>query len=181
MSKRTNSRDKLLEAGTSLFMKYGVRKTSVEEICRKADLSKMTFYKYFRNKNELVAAIRERLLDKGFHQFDQINKRELPFAEKVELMSRWRMEFLSPFNRDFLEEVIRIESLNDLYRDKFLKNMREAQNKGEIRSDIKVELLWLVSEKMREISREGMWKEFFDDYATYQDQIRTIFFKGVLV
>lgn len=181
MSRLNRSREKLIASGNTLFMKYGVRKTTVEDICIEASLSKMTFYKYFRNKAELVAIVRDRLLDEGFNRFDEINEQSIPFAEKVDLMSRWRLDFFGRFNRDFLEEVIQIETVNGIFRDRFMENMRKAQDDGEIRPDVSVEFIWLVSEKLRELSREGTWKEIFDDYAAYQDQVRTIIFKGILV
>lgn len=175
-----DSKESIIDAANTLFMKYGVKKTTVEDICREASLSKMTFYKYFRNKKELVQILREGLINRGFDRFDEINERDLSFAEKVELMSRWRLEFLSSFNREFLEEVIQLHKVNEVFRERFLDNMRQAQKKGEIRKDLNVELIWLVTEKLREISRDGSWKEVIEDYATYQDQVRAIIFKGIL-
>lgn len=176
----SKSQEKLLASGQVLFMRYGVRKTTVEEICLEASLSKMTFYKYFKNKMELVEIIRDRLVNEGFNHFDRINKKNIPFAEKIELMSRWRVEFFGRFNREFLDEVIQIEKVNGIFRDRFLENMRKAQDDGEIRRDLSIELIWLVTEKLREISREGIWKRIFEDYGSYQDQLRTIIFKGIL-
>jgi AcrR family transcriptional regulator len=37
-----------------LFWKYGIKKVSIEEICAEAPVSKMTFYKFFKNKNDLA-------------------------------------------------------------------------------------------------------------------------------
>ena len=38
--------------GKELFWKYGTKRVTVEEICREAGVSKMTYYKFFKNKNE---------------------------------------------------------------------------------------------------------------------------------
>ena len=37
----------IVETATDLFMRYGVKRVTVEEICQTAKISKMTFYKYF--------------------------------------------------------------------------------------------------------------------------------------
>ena len=38
---------------------------TVEEVCREAAVSKMTFYKYFQNKVELVRTIRDNWVEEG--------------------------------------------------------------------------------------------------------------------
>ncbi|RKY44359.1 MAG: TetR/AcrR family transcriptional regulator, partial [Candidatus Neomarinimicrobiota bacterium] len=37
--------DKIVETGKKLFYRYGIKKVSVEEICKEAGVSKATFYK----------------------------------------------------------------------------------------------------------------------------------------
>jgi AcrR family transcriptional regulator len=36
---------RIASTAEKLFMKFGIRRVSVEEICREASVSKMTFYK----------------------------------------------------------------------------------------------------------------------------------------
>ena len=42
--------DQIVKIGKDLFYKYGIKRVSVEEICAKANVSKMTFYKFYNNK-----------------------------------------------------------------------------------------------------------------------------------
>ena len=44
----------LVTTAQELFMRHGIRRVTVEEICSEANISKMTFYKYFKNKIELT-------------------------------------------------------------------------------------------------------------------------------
>ena len=53
----SQKRDQLLQTGEALFIKHGMRRVTVEEICRQAGVSKPTFYKYFQNKAALARAI----------------------------------------------------------------------------------------------------------------------------
>ncbi len=46
-------RDRLYRAAEPLFERYGYRKTTVEEICRSAGMSKRTFYELFDDKADL--------------------------------------------------------------------------------------------------------------------------------
>ena len=47
----------IMLAAKDLFWKFGIRKVSIEEICSKANVSKVTFYKYFENKIDLAIFI----------------------------------------------------------------------------------------------------------------------------
>lgn len=58
MKTASNSKkDQILATGKLLFWKFGFKRVTIEEICREASVSKMTFYKFFPNKLELAIAI----------------------------------------------------------------------------------------------------------------------------
>ena len=46
--------NQILTKGKELFWKYGIKRVAIEEICKQAHVSKMTFYKYFKNKKYYV-------------------------------------------------------------------------------------------------------------------------------
>lgn len=52
---------RIIWAATTLFAKYGIRKTTIDEIARDAGMAKGTIYLYFRNKQEIVSAVVRRL------------------------------------------------------------------------------------------------------------------------
>lgn len=52
--KQRAKRARILAAATSLFVRFGYRKTSIDEIARAAGIAKGTVYLYYRNKAELV-------------------------------------------------------------------------------------------------------------------------------
>ncbi len=45
---------KFFEVAKPLFLRFGFRKTTVEDICREAGASKRTFYELFRDKGDLL-------------------------------------------------------------------------------------------------------------------------------
>lgn len=53
-------REELMDAAAKLFISNGVEKTTIDNIVIEAAASKGTFYHYFKSKNELVEALRER-------------------------------------------------------------------------------------------------------------------------
>ena len=59
----SQKREQLLQTGEALFVKHGMRRVTVEEICRQAGVSKPTFYRYFENKAALARRIDERWIE----------------------------------------------------------------------------------------------------------------------
>src|SRR5580704_17663249 len=57
----TDKRSRILDAAQSLFLRYGVKRTSLDDVVREAGIAKGTLYLYFDSKDALFAAIAERL------------------------------------------------------------------------------------------------------------------------
>ncbi len=177
---RSKKREQIVSTAETLFSRFGAKRVTVEEICREASVSKMTFYKYFPNKIELVRNIRDRWVKEGFAKFDEINALDIPFPEKINLMTRWKVEFFPRVNAEFIRELVSMDDVVEEVKRRFLRNIADAQEKGEIRSDIHPELLWIVTEKLYDLIKEGSWKRVFSDFSEFQVQIRTLIFFGRL-
>ncbi len=52
--KQRAKRARILESATGLFVRFGYRKTSIDEVARAAGVAKGTVYLYYQNKAELV-------------------------------------------------------------------------------------------------------------------------------
>src|ERR1700722_6524998 len=57
----TDKRNRILAAAQNLFPRYGVKRTSIDDVAREAGIAKGTVYLSFDFKAELFAAIAERL------------------------------------------------------------------------------------------------------------------------
>jgi AcrR family transcriptional regulator len=54
-----SKRRRFFEAAEPLFQRFGFRKTTVEEVCRAAGVSKRTFYDLFKDKEDLLMQLVE--------------------------------------------------------------------------------------------------------------------------
>ena len=54
-------RGKIIESAIELFEKQGLEDVTLEQICELADISRPTFYSYYKSKQELIAALGEKL------------------------------------------------------------------------------------------------------------------------
>ncbi len=180
-SKRTVKKyTQLVETAKGLFLKHGIKRVTVEEICEKASVSKVTFYKYFSDKMQLARIIVDQLNDEGFSKFDEINRLNLPYPEKVDLMTQWRAAFFSQMAAEFIEDVLVFDDVQQEVEKRHLRNIVDAQEKGEIRPDLSPKLILLVTEKLNEIVKDGSWKAIFTDFNEFQRQIRKIYYYGLL-
>jgi AcrR family transcriptional regulator len=50
----TPMRDYILSVASDLFSRQGINATSVDAIVAKADIAKVTLYKYFKSKEQLI-------------------------------------------------------------------------------------------------------------------------------
>ena len=57
----TDKRDRILDAAQRLFVRYGVKRTALDDVVREAGIAKGTLYLYFDSKDALFAAVAERL------------------------------------------------------------------------------------------------------------------------
>lgn len=157
---KTKKYAEILAAGRDLFWKHGFRRVSIEEICRQAGASKMTFYRFFPNKIALAKAVFDREVSEGLIKFRNILRDRSGSSEKIRKIFLMKMdgthlisrEFLQDFYADrelglkeYIEEKTR-ESWNEI-----LTDFRYAQQEGWFRRDLKPEFLFYFSQKMGEM------------------------------
>ena len=68
----------LLSSAKELFWAFGVKKVKVEEICAKAQVSKMSFYRHFDNKVDIAEQLLIQLMEEGMLRYRKIMAEDLP-------------------------------------------------------------------------------------------------------
>ena len=58
-AKKDLTRTQILSAAADLFAEQGYEQTSIDEIAKKADIAKGTFYYHFESKEDVVIALRK--------------------------------------------------------------------------------------------------------------------------
>ena len=75
LEKNSPKREQLLTTASDLFWKYGMKRVPIEEICKEANVSKMTFYKYFKNKNDLAKTIIDKMHEDAIQKYRSLSSR----------------------------------------------------------------------------------------------------------
>ena len=147
----------ILKAAKTLFWKYGVKRVSVEEVSKEAGVSKMTFYRHFKNKNEVIMQIMKDLFEFGLQEYRAVMKQDIPFAHKVEQIILMKFENTQDVSQEFLTEMYingndsmkkMIAEYTSTTLTEFKKDMIVAQQRGWIRKDIKIELIMKMRDMM---------------------------------
>jgi AcrR family transcriptional regulator len=179
--KRSKKKDLIIESAEKLFLRHGIKRISVEEICKTAQVSKMTFYKYFPNKIALVKHIWNSWAEQSFNRLDEINALDLPFPEKIELMFEWNREFSAKASTEFLEEIISIDLDLERFKNRFLDFIIAAQKSGDIRPEIRPEFFTAVMDKLRELAHDENLTKIYPTFMDFRRELKDFFWNGVLV
>jgi AcrR family transcriptional regulator len=94
----TLTRARILDAAARLFYRSGIRMVSVDEIAETASVTKVTVYKHFRSKDNLIASCLHMLDERFFAWFvgevesssDDAEERLLAVFDVIDRWFRWR-------------------------------------------------------------------------------------------
>ena len=81
----TGAREKILLSAHELFYRHGIRATGIDKIIAQARVTKVTFYRHFPSKNDLILAYLEYRHTRWLNRFSQSIK-----LMGVRPPTRWR-------------------------------------------------------------------------------------------
>ena len=180
--KKSKKREQIIKTARGLFMLHGIKRVTIEEICNKAGASKMTFYKYFPNKIELVKHIWRKMQEEGFNKLDEIDAMDIPLPEKIQLMFSWKQEYVSNISDIFIEEILPIQMEHidmEEYRKRFMQFIVDAQKRGEVRPEIRPEFFIAVLDKLHELSFDEELIKRYPNFIEFNREIKDFFWFGI--
>lgn len=179
-TKNSKKLDQIVETAEKLFTRHGIKRVTIEEICQKAGVSKMTFYKYFANKIDLVKHIWNNWIEEGFSKLDEIDAMDIPFPEKIELMFQWKAELVSKMSTEFIEEVLPIEFDKQKIMQRYMQFIVHAQKRGDIRPEIRPEFIMAMIDKLDELARNDDLVKGYPSYLEFNRELKDFFWFGLL-
>lgn len=92
MSPRPNvsaeRKSQIVSAAVDVFSEKGFDEARMDDIATKTGLSKGTLYLYFKNKDDLIMAILNRIFQQEFTQMEALNRPDLSAAEVIRQFTR---------------------------------------------------------------------------------------------
>jgi AcrR family transcriptional regulator len=100
-------RELLLEKGKALFIEYGLKKTSIDDIVQACDIAKGSFYKFFTSKEELYFEIFKREEEVYIQIYNSITLQENGKNMMTTLIKElWSYLHSNPFLKSFYERNV---------------------------------------------------------------------------
>jgi AcrR family transcriptional regulator len=185
--RRSKKRARLLETAIRLFTTHGIRRITVEEICREAGASKMTFYKHFSNKMDLLRHIWNSWFEEAYRRLDEIDEMQISFPEKMRLLIQYKMELLETMSPGFVDEVIHAEPelasfIGEMKQHNyrlFMEFVRKAQGRGDMRK-MRPELLYALLDTMMEIISDDALLAAYPSRLELIYEVHDFLFFGIL-
>ena len=176
----------LIITARELFFKHGTKRITIEEICEKADVSKVTFYKYFRNKDEILKAVMQNWIDQGLEDFNEIIDRKIPFIDKVEALIRLKMVKTQEYSDDFFDEILGTsEDIRNFFFEKNVETNRrtldfykKGQKEGHIRKNLKPEFYLYLMDHFAEVMNDERLKAVLPDPHDRFEELMNFYFFG---
>jgi AcrR family transcriptional regulator len=112
--KRTmKKREAIINAARELFTERGIINVNISEIANKANVSQVTIYNYFGDKNALAKEAFVSYIEAAISKYVQIIDSELPFTEKLECIIQDK--------RDMVNEIVSSYFSEQIWEDKTLR------------------------------------------------------------
>jgi len=105
LDKYSPKQEQILGKGRELFWKHGFRRVSIEELCREAGVSKMTFYKYFPNKMELGKAILDLIFEESMQKIRSVGLEHRSTEETLEKIMKLKFEGSLGISEEFIKDL----------------------------------------------------------------------------
>jgi TetR/AcrR family transcriptional regulator, cholesterol catabolism regulator len=144
------TREKILAGVESLFMKYGIRSVSMDDIARHLGISKKTLYQHFADKDELVLHMSQVHLERDLKEYSEIAASSRNSIEELNRISHCLKRDMEDLNPSLLFDLQKYHpkawNLWQEFKEKFIKesvmrNITQGQREGYFRPEINAEII----------------------------------------
>jgi len=146
----------IIHAARTLFWKHGFKRVSIEEICREAKTSKMTFYKFFANKLELAKSVFDFVVDDSVSTFKTVLHETTSASDLIGQMLQMKKEGIHEISKEFITDFYTNPDLGlkDYIEEKtrtvwaeMIGDFMLAQERGILRKDLNIEFFVYFTQK----------------------------------
>lgn len=186
----SEQREKLLKGATELFMRYGLRSVSMDDIARQLGVSKKTIYQYFTDKDDIVATVVKSHMEREQEQFEEITRVSKDAVDEMVRLSYRLKESMRDTNPTVLYDMQKyhprawsewLTFKNKVIRESIVRNLRSGMAGGYFRADLHLDI---IANMRLEAVQMGFDQNIFprDKYSLPDVQVQLFehFVQGVL-
>jgi AcrR family transcriptional regulator len=185
----SESKLKLIKAAKKLFWKHGIKRVTVEEICTEAGVSKMTFYRNFKNKDAVVENVIDGIIRNYKEKYKSIMNDDVPFKFKAQKLVELEYENVIGISQEFIKDIYQKDNnklidilerfRNDVVNDMMFE-FKQAQEKGEIRENLNLDFMLIMLNDINDKILDEKLNKIFPKKEDLVMQLTHFFFYGIL-
>lgn len=178
---------KLIETAFELFQKHGFQRVTIEEICSKAEVSKVTFYRYFSGKDELILFIIRFLIRDIARDMENIINSNISIKDKFYKVTILKQKFVSEIGEEFMQSIFTLPAASQYFTElrqnmwqKIRILLKSEQEKGNInpRLDIDKSIRFLT--EINYLYYEKRLSAIYESFEEMVDQINEMIVMGLI-
>ena len=186
---KSTKKEQIEQKALELFWKHGFKKVSIDEICKKATVSRKTFYTFYGNKNALIIYLYNKMIEDTYAIYKGIIESDLAFSEKLEKLFNYKLEATKNLSMEFINDLYNPDAveLMTFFKssiDNSMKFMRDflsdAQKKGELNPDLNLEYIMFMMQKGIDLCGTQELMSMFPDAGSMTRQVTQTMIYGIM-
>jgi AcrR family transcriptional regulator len=135
---------------SDLYMRYGIKSVTMDDVSRELGISKKTLYQYFKDKDELVKKVVEYRMNEQQEEMKKIVLRKVNAIEELLIVSKLISFFFKQVSPTIAYDLQKYypeiwKNINVLQRDHIFKrikeNMKRGIKEGLYRKDMNIDII----------------------------------------
>ncbi len=191
MNKIEKKKELLLNVAQSIFSRFGLFKTTIDEIAKLARVGKSTIYYYFKSKEDIFKAVVEKELNTLREKINQALINVENPQERLKIFLLTRMKYLrelaniyNALQNDYLDHYTFIQQLRTDYDNEEIILIKEILQKGIDEERFAIDDVELTSTVIL-VTLKGVefeWSTKFDEKEIVKniDKLLDLLFNGIL-
>lgn len=183
-------RDNIILVAENLFIRYGFKRVTMDDIAREMAISKKTIYQFFKDKNEIVCSVTEKFLQREGCQIQALEKESENVIEHLVNTSKHLRKHVSSVNPGAMYDLkkyfpegwkIFIHYKEEVFLKSIVKILKQGVDEGLFRAEINPEILGIM--RMEQIQMpfdESLYPRDRFDFTQVQMQLLGTFIAGIL-
>ena len=188
--KDLEAKQKILNSAEELFIQYGIRSVTMDDVAREASMSKKTLYQYFDNKDGLVSEVALDHFEKETKEFEDMYSQSNDSIHEILLVSRCLRKHVFKMNPSLLYDMQKyhgrawdnyLEFKHSTIRGHIERNIERGKAEGYFREEIDAKVLSILRvEGVQLVFNTKIFPRREFDFPAVQLQILDHFVHGLL-
>lgn len=183
-------RENIIGTAEELFLRYGFKRVTMDDIAREMAISKKTIYQYFKDKNEIVCSATERHLRKENEAIEALEAESENVIDYLVRLSKQLRRHMSTVNPGAMEDLkkyfpagwkIFVHYKKEIFLKSMIKILRKGMEEGYFREDMNPEVLGLMRvEQIQLAFDQSLFPRNRFDFADVQIELLRHFIAGII-